>query len=147
MSFSRKSFGKIGYANLEEQSLLNDHGDVILKATPVRITSLGRLEKVNVSNESQMQAIAGVLKADLLAGESGSIIPSGILENITLGGATFGDLIYVSKTGDLTNVKPSIGVGGFVAGDFVIKVGVIAKNLVNPSNKDLLVSITIVGQL
>lgn len=146
MTYSPRTFGKVGAKQEELEALVNDHGSLILKGTPVRITTLGKLEKIDVSNEIQMDAIAGLLKEDLANGATGSIIPSGLLENIT-SGASLGDILWVSKTGDLTNVKPAIGVNGFLAGDFIIRIGVVAKNLDNPSNKDLLINIDIVGQL
>jgi hypothetical protein len=55
--------------------------------------------------------------------------------------------MYIDKTGNLTDIKPSIGVNSFIAGDFVISVGVIAKNATNPANKDLVISIDVIGQL
>ena len=146
MTYSPRTFGKVGAKQEEQEALVNDHGSLMLKATPVRITSLGKLERIDVSDETQMDAIAGVLKTDLNNGEAGSIIGAGLLENIT-SGASFGDVLWVSKSGDLTNIKPSIGVNGFLAGDFVIRIGVVSKNLANPSNKDLLINISITGQL
>ena len=57
------------------------------------------------------------------------------------------DVLYVSKTGGVTNVKPSIGVDGFTAGDVIIRLGVVSKNRDNPSNKDLIVNVAIIGVL
>lgn len=146
MTYSPRQFGKVGVKQEELEALVNNQGSLMSKSTPVRITSLGKLEKIDVSVEAQMEAIAGVLKADLANGAAGSIIPSGLLENITTTAAV-GDVLWVSKAGDLTNIKPNIGGNGFLAGDFVIRIGVVSKNLENPSNKDLLVNITVVGQL
>ena len=61
--------------------------------------------------------------------------------------ATFGDIMYVAKDGSLTNIKPTDGEDGFVSGDFVIKVGVIVKDSNNPSQKNLIVNIQVMGQL
>lgn len=90
--------------------------------------------------------VAGVASESIANGSSGAFITTGKVTNITTS-ASFGDVVYVSKTGILTNTKPSIGAGGFIAGDFVVSVGVIAKNADNPSSKDLVVIIDVVGQL
>ena len=124
----------------------NNSGVTINKAIPVRVNTLGELDFVNVSVESEAMNVAGVASADILDGNSGSFITSGKIENVTVSG-NFGDIMYVSKTGDLTNTKPSIGVGGFLEGDFIISVGVVGKNAVTPANKDLIVMIDVVGQL
>jgi hypothetical protein len=124
----------------------NNTGVTIGKATPVRINTFGELDFINVSVEAQAMNSAGVVSEDIINGASGAVITSGKISNITTS-ASFGDVVYVSKTGVLTNTKPSLGVGGFVSGDFIISVGVVAKNTDNPLNKDLVVIIDVVGQL
>jgi hypothetical protein len=56
-------------------------------------------------------------------------------------------MVYISKLGTLTNIKPSLGINGFGEGDFIIKIGMIAQNADNVLNKDLLVGIQVMGQL
>lgn len=133
-------------ASALEDSRTNQTGATILKGTPVRINSLGRLDFVNVSIEAEALAIAGVASQSILDGTSGSFLSSGKIIDITTT-AALGDVLYVAKNGSLVNTKPSIGVGGFVAGDFVISVGVIARNESNPVLKDLIINIDIQGQL
>jgi len=99
-----------------------------------------------VSIESQASGAAGVVSQNILDGASGPVITSGKVSDITTS-AAFGDLMYIDKTGILTNIKPSIGVNSFVSGDFVVSIGVIAKNADNPINKDLVIMVDIVGQL
>jgi hypothetical protein len=125
---------------------INASGSTITKGTPVRISSGGDVDFVNVSVEAQALAVAGIAAADIPDMSSGAIITNGKVDNITTS-AVFGDFMYVDKAGLLTNVKPSIGINSFVAGDFVISVGVIAKNSSNPVNKDLVISVDIIGQL
>lgn len=124
----------------------NNTGSTIVKATPIRIDSLGDIATIDLSVEDESLAIVGVTSESISDGASGTIVTSGKVTDITTT-ATFDDIMYVSKTGTLTNIKPDIGVSGFAAGDFVISVGVISKNETNPSLKDLTVNIQIVGQL
>lgn len=124
----------------------NNTGVTIPKGTPVRMNSSGELDFVDVSIESQALSVAGVVSADVPNATSGPIITSGKVADITTS-AAFGDLMFIDKTGNLTNIKPSMGVNGFTTGDFVISIGVVAKNLDNPSLKDLILMVNIVGQL
>lgn len=129
-----------------ELSVDNETGGTLTKGTPIRVNSLGEMDIIDVSNESHALAVVGILKADTLDGASGIFISSGRVENITITGS-FGDSVYVSKSGGLTTTKPEIGVGGFVSLDFVIRIGVIAKNADNPANKDIVMDLNVVGQL
>jgi hypothetical protein len=125
---------------------INNTGVTILKATPVRFNTAGELEFINVGIEAETLSIAGVASADIPTATAGNVITSGKIANVSTI-AIFGDVVWVAKSGGLTNLKPSIGIDGFVAGDFVVVVGVIAKNQDNPGNKDLVVNINLVGQL
>lgn len=127
-------------------SRTNNTGVSISKGTPVRINSTGELDFVNVSVENQILNVAGVSSQTIPNGNAGAFLSSGKVEDVTTT-ATFGDLVYISKTGTLTEVKPSIGVAGFLAGDFVVSLGVIAKNETNPLLKDLIINIERKGQL
>jgi len=127
------------------RSAYNNSGSVIVKATPVRLTPTGAA-LIDVTDEASANAIAGLIKANIANAEVGDIVNSGVIEDITTS-ATIGDIMYVSKSGDLTNIKPSIGVNGFITGDWVIRVGVIAKNNDNAILKDILVNIQIIGEL
>jgi len=128
-----------------QASILNGSGGTINKATPVLINGAGKLDNIDVSLATALGTI-GVSSDTALNGNNNKIVFAGIIEDI---GSSFanGDVIYVSKTGGLTEVKPSIGVNGFLAGDFVIIVGSIAENKDNPVNNDLLVNINLIGQL
>ncbi len=124
----------------------NNSGITFNKGTPVRIDSTGELDFINVSVEAEALAVAGIVSETILDGNPGTFLNSGKIEDVTTS-TDFGDTLYISKSGSLTNTKPSIGVDGFVAGDFVISVGVIAKNESNPILKDLVLNIDVVGQL
>jgi len=145
MTFNPNLTGIPPIARSAARSSQNNTGSTIPKGTPVKVTSVG-VALVNVSLEADVDAIAGVTRADISNLSQGDVAAAGLIENITTSFST-GDAVYISKTGILTNIKPSIGVNSFVAGDFVVRVGVIATNTGNILQKDLLVSIQLMGQL
>jgi hypothetical protein len=126
--------------------LVNNSGSTIPALTPVRLNSTGQLEAVNVGSDASALSIVGLTESAVADWTEGYVITSGKLTNIVTG-FNFGDYIYVSKTGGLTSSYPIVGAGGFNAGDFVIRVGVIAKNDTNPLQKDIFVTMQIIGQL
>lgn len=126
--------------------LLNDTGSTLAKFTPVRVDTNGDLGLVDVAIESSILSVIGLVAEDIDDATVGDAITLGCIKDIALS-AAFGDVLYISKTGGLTNVKPSIGVDGFQAGDFVIKIGIVSKNQTNPSNKDVVVAPQVIGQL
>lgn len=125
--------------------LNNNTGSNINALTPVYSNISGEMAPIDISNDTQALALLGITTTNVLHTTSGTIISSGKLSNVSVG--SFGDTLYVSKTGTLTNIQPSEGVGGFVTGDWIIRIGVIIKNQDNPANKDLLLQIDIVGQI
>lgn len=129
-----------------QDSRQNNTGGTILKGTPLTINSNGELDGINLSSEVSALSIVGVADGTIIDGAFGNYIASGKLVDITTS-ANLGDVLYVDKSGTLSNVKPSIGVGGFIVGDFVISVGVVAKNIDNASLKDLILNIQVIGQL
>lgn len=127
-------------------SVRNESGATISYLQPVSIDSNGTLKSVDVSSESDSIKSVGLAMANIPNMSDGDILISGRFENISTS-INFGDYVYISKSGGLTESLPTEGVNGFVAGDYVVRVGVIARNATNPSQKDLLVSIMLVGQL
>jgi hypothetical protein len=126
---------------------MNNTGVLLTRLTPVYSDAAGNIGKVDVSMDAKSMPKVGVLPQDIAALATGNVMMSGRLRNISYSGISFGDVVYVSKTGSLTNVRPSFGVGGFTGGDLVIMVGVIAKNDTNPTLYDILVNAQIVGRL
>lgn len=133
-------------AETTTNQFMNPLPSPMLKGTPVRLDVNGNLQLVSPSNEADVTAIAGLVDADILPGATGDVANSGRLENIATT-APLGSSMYLDINGSITDTKPSVGVGGFNAGDFVVFLGVIAKNRQNPNNKDLLVRIQLIGQL
>jgi hypothetical protein len=139
------SSGGAGGASVE-MSMVNNSGSSINARTPVRVNATGGVSPVDPSIEDEAFAIVGITKAFASNGSSVDIVTSGRLENIVTS-ATFDDRVYLSSTGGITEVKPDLGVGGFVAGDFVISLGVIAENQTTPGNRDLIINVELIGQL
>jgi hypothetical protein len=124
----------------------NGSGSTILKGTPVATLSTGLVTTIDASDQASVDAFVGLYAQDTPNGASGLVIDSGRLENVTTS-FNVGDPLYISKTGGLINVPPSIGVNGFVVGDEVVFVGVVVINEFNPSLKDIKVLIEKVGDL
>ena len=124
----------------------NSSGTTIFKGTPVCQKSTGVIDFINVSSESDVFGFIGVVSFNIANAASGPVVTSGRIENVSVSGS-FGDPLYVSKTGGLTTTKPEVGVEGFLALDFVLRVGIITKNETNPVLKDIVLDVQLVGQL
>lgn len=120
---------------------VNNTGVNLPRLTPVCINpENGLISAVDVSSEEKSRTVYGVLSSTVMNGQQAEVVTTGrILDVLVIG--NFGDPIYVSKVGTLTNIPPEVGVGGFVSGDFSIEIGFLAKNLSNPLQKDLVVKI------
>lgn len=129
-----------------QTELDNNSGSSISAFQPVASDGNGEIKAIDPSVENDALKTLGVTTTSIADGSSGDVVTHGRLDNITTS-FSFGDYVYVSKTGDLTNVEPSVGVASFVAGDWVIRIGTIVKNKTTPSQKDLMVNVTVVGQL
>lgn len=129
-----------------DSEFLNDTGSTIDGLTPVKQLVDGSIDLIDPSVEADIKNLLGVVEDPITDGNKGLVIFSGLIKSITTS-FTIGDVIYLSKTGTLTNVVPDIGSEGFQAGDFVVKIGQIVKNKDNPAHKDLLVLMELRGQL
>jgi hypothetical protein len=127
--------------------LQNNTGGILPALKPVCVNNSGGMKAIDVNNETDCLNSVGVLIEQTLNSEFGSVTRVGKINNVNSLGFAFRDVIYVNKNGDLTNVVPVTGSNGFVAGDFVVRMGKIVKNQTDTLQKDLLVSVEIVGQL
>lgn len=118
----------------------------LTQATPVSVNSSGQLVNVDPSNEASVQSLVGLMVADTPSSANGQVIDNGRLENIVTS-FSIRDVLYVNKLGNLTNVKPDIGIGGFMVGDFVVLVGVVVKNEFNALQKDIKLMLSVIGEL
>lgn len=152
MSYNPSTDGSInnqyfkGSARSVVSGYQNATGSTLPMATPVAINSSGQLIAVDVSSQAVVQAIVGLTAASIPNAANGQVADGGRLENVSLAFSA-GDALYVAKDGTLTNIKPDIGVGGFLSGDFVIFIGVMAVNEFNPSNFDIKLLISVIGEL
>lgn len=126
--------------------LANFTGYTIPAFMPIATQANGSLTLVDVSIEAQAMATLGISAAAIPNGTVGTVSTVGVVPGA---GADFNvqDVIYISSTGTSTNVKPSVGLNGFIEGDFVIKLGTVTLNPDDPTIKDMDVNIQIMGQL
>jgi hypothetical protein len=109
----------------------NNEGSVMSAGTPVYAKGIsgGRiLVGVADANESAKMPAIGVLLEETADGATGEIITAGLFNKTVSGltGVSVGQTIYVSKTGTLTNTKPSASI------DLVQNIGVVLQT--NGSN-------------
>lgn len=119
----------------------------ITKSSPVSVNSSGQIILADVSSEANIKALVGLAALDLPSAASGSVIDQGRLEDITTS-FNIGDPIYLGHTpGTLINTKPDIGSASFVAGDWIVFLGVIVQNEFDNAKKDLKLFIQVIGRL
>lgn len=135
-----------GASIIIEDEYDNNSGMTIAKGTPVRIDAFGNLQMVDPAVEDEVDAIIGVTAESIPDASAGRVSFKGRLLDVSTAIAV-GEPAYLSKSGILTATKPSDGIGGFVAGDFIVRVGTIVMNRQDPLKKDLLVDIKVIGEL
>lgn len=145
MTYSPNNFGIVTPAGALNKSVANNTGSTVTKATPVSATVTG-ITGVDVTDPVSSNSVVGVVNADIANSTTGTVVSSGVVENITTS-ASYGDSLYVATDGTLTNQFPQIGVNGFAVGDWIIKIGVVSKNTLAPSQKDLIVLVQVIGEL
>lgn len=148
MSYSPAFFNQNSGGNSKAtgSQFQNVSGSTLAVGTPVCVNASSQLILVDVSDEAAVKAIVGVAGDSIPNAASGQILDNGRLQNITTSFAVR-SVLYIDKSGALTDQAPEIGTAGFTDGDFVVLVGVVVKNEFNPSNKDLKLMISVIGQL
>jgi hypothetical protein len=124
----------------------NQSGSTISAMSCVSIDSSGYIKKTNPTIQTDSEKAIGITLSAINNGASGYVFLGGRLENVTLS-ASLGDRLWVALDGSLTGTTPEIGSNGFVAGNYVIRLGSVASNNTNPTNKDIILVIQLVGQL
>lgn len=129
------------------ESMLNNTVSLITEGTPVSIAADGNIEPVDVSDAANAQAFLGVTLEDINPGQKGLVLIGGVLKNI--GALNFRDILYVDKSGGLTNTKPAIGasIPAFANNDWVIEVGIVVADPDTSSQRNLIVRPRVVGKL
>ena len=100
------------------------------------MNAFGKLVPLDVTSQSSWQAFVGYANVRIPAGDTGPVISTGRLLNVTTS-YTAGTALYIGTDGNPTSIVPSVGVNGFVEGDMVIFLGVIVVNESNPSELDI----------
>lgn len=140
----------IDQANANTQStqstMVNGSGSTLGALTPVRVDTNGEMQLIDVALDTSALSVVGITGESISDNVSGLLITQGRILDITTSFAV-GDYVYVSKIGALTNILPEAGSNGFVAGDYIIRIGVVAKNELDSNKKDMFVGVSIVGQL
>ena len=136
-----------------KMSMRNATGLTLLRGAAIGVDSSGgNMAAVNVRVEASALSVLGILNVNTDDLHNGPVIISGIMRdtgNLGIGTLAFGDTLYVAPPGEattLTNIRPNAGIGGFLAGDFVVKVGTIVKDP-DSASFTLAIGIQIVGQL
>jgi len=136
----------ISILNRIESQFLNATGSTLSKAKPVALDANGELVDVNISSIDVALATIGLTSDSFANAIMGYVTTHGRLENVTIT-AIVGDILYVKPSGgvigtsELVGGAPSAGNNGFASGDLIIRCGVVAKNIDNPAQKDIMVDI------
>lgn len=125
---------------------INGSGGTLSALMPLSMNSLGKVIPLDVSDETKVKRFLGINLGSVADTLEAAVVTSGRIVDVSTS-LTLGDVVYVSKAGGLTNVTPDLGVGSFTTGDFVVIAGRIAQNPDNLLKKDLIVALSIVGQL
>jgi hypothetical protein len=130
-----------------QTSYQNGTGSTMAMGIPVSTNTSGQLVLTDATNEATVLAMVGLTAIAIPSAAIGSVIDSGRLQNVSTA-FSVGDPLYVGSTpGTLTNIPPAAGSNGFVEGDYCIFVGVLVQNEFNPSNTDIKLLISVVGEL
>lgn len=142
MSYSPNFRGTTATAGARrlETDYLNGTGFTLAKGTPVGQDLTGKLALIDITSDSSVANILGIVSMDAPAASMAPVVDAGRLEALT---TTFsiGDAIYIGLDGLLINVAPS------AVGDYVIYVGTVVANQYDSSKKDIKLGIVIRGQL
>lgn len=129
-----------------ETNYVNATGSFLAKASVVSANASGQAVAIDITDTTSVDRLLGITSVAMPIAASGGVVAAGRVEDVTTSFA-IGDALYVNVDGSITNVKPDYGVGSFVAGCYVIFLGIVVKNEFNASLKDFQINPTVVGQL
>lgn len=118
----------------------------IPQAQAVSVNSSGLLVPLDVSSQASWSSFVGYAYVRIPTSATGPVIANGRLQNITTI-LPVGTALYVGIDGNITSTVPSIGVGGFTAGDMVIFSGVLVPNESNNTEIDIALFTQLIGVL
>ena len=126
----------------------NSSSTAIPQAMAVAANSAGLLVPLDVTNEASVNNMVGYANVRIAASATGPVISTGRLKLYTNSNSyALGTPLYVGLDANPTNIVPSIGVNGFTSGDYIVFMGVLVPNEVNPSEFDISLFTQIVGAL
>ena len=152
MAYSRKLLRQI-QSGMLGGSYTNDSGSTINRLIPVTIDiNDKKIGPVDINNEAHVKGIFGVTIEDIASAKEGDVILAGKVEGMEqVAGISISDVgktVYIAASGGITLDTPQIGVNSFVAGHFVVSIGILIKSVNNPSaGVDMILNIDILGQL
>lgn len=112
------------------------------------VNSSGTIVPLDVTSQSSVNGLVGYANARIPASATAGVVSNGRLKLYTNSPAyALGTALYVGTDGNPTNVVPVIGSNGFVSGDYVIFMGVVVANEVNPSEFDIALFTQVIGTL
>ena len=124
----------------------------VTKGQPVRMDGSGEMQAIDITNDTALR-LFGIATEEILNTGTGEIATHGRVEDVVIT-AILGDILYVKSDGTLigsseftSGDEPTIGEDGYLVGDHVLKVGIVAKNVANGAKKDIIVHIQTMGQL
>lgn len=150
MSYSPFYFNQQGSGSAE--SLITNYTNAssitsIPQGTLCFVNNAGFIGPVDVSNQATVDAKVGVAEVRIATSGTGPVVSGGRLENFTTS-FPVGTPLFVGTDGSPTNIYPEDGVNGFVAGDYVIFLGVLVPNQTNPSTElDIQLFLQVIGVL
>lgn len=139
MAYNPASFNPQGTGSAEavvSNYTNNSSVTAIPQGQACSVDSAGNVEPLDVSNQASWSNFVGYANVRIPTSALGPVIANGRLRNITIS-YPVGTPLYIGTDGNPTNIAPSDGVNGFVAGDMCIFMGVVVQNELNPSETDI----------
>jgi epidermal growth factor receptor substrate 15 len=88
----------------------NDNASTLVRGTVVRITGANGdnplFNSASWDNDGSSANSLGILQSDVVSGATGSIVVTGVVIGVDTDGMTAGNILYLSSSGQFTNVQP-----------------------------------------
>jgi hypothetical protein len=94
-------------ASYSQVAVTNESGSTITVGTPVYIYDYTDKVIVKKATQSTTQPVLGLAKTEMLDGEAGIVVVSGVLENVNTTSFSTGAILFVGESGGLTDTRPS----------------------------------------
>jgi hypothetical protein len=88
----------------------NNNASTLVRGTVVRISGANGdnplFNSASWDNDSTSANALGILQSDVLSGATGSIVVTGVVVGVNTDGMSAGNILYLSASGQFTNVQP-----------------------------------------